>query len=367
MEASDKEAKGYSLLPGIDSLYFFISCETELYHNFYKLVDSGDYQKFENYSLSYVCKTSSKQNGVIGHKFELSSPDGVKLCSVIFKNPEQQKHIHNVYIQLYGEAIYSYGIKSTIGKILDILKSAFGLTANFMTMYPSRVDINCFIGGYDFSKCKPECFSGRFYVSEECCKGHEIFEINSRLGLETLYLGSRSSVLYFKIYNKKLEIEKSLDTLSSQVKKEYLLQNGFDFEKPIWNAEFTLKRDYLLQCGVRTLTSLFSFYRGLFGNTFSNLSFYGDDVAKIRRYKESRNLSRLKEHPLWLDIMNYCDFDKIGVVAGCLEYDAPLPHRMTVKRSKVGCEKWHKRQMIKYLQKAKENGWDLKYLGDFLA
>ena len=53
MEASDKEAKGYSLLPGIDSLYFFISCETELYHNFYKLVDSGDYQKFENYSFQY--------------------------------------------------------------------------------------------------------------------------------------------------------------------------------------------------------------------------------------------------------------------------------------------------------------------------
>lgn len=53
MEALDKEAKGYSLLPGIDSLYFFISCETELYHNFYKLVDSGDYQKFENYSFQY--------------------------------------------------------------------------------------------------------------------------------------------------------------------------------------------------------------------------------------------------------------------------------------------------------------------------
>ena len=53
MEASYKEAKGYSLLPGIDSLYFFISCETELYHNFYKLVDSGDYQKFENYSFQY--------------------------------------------------------------------------------------------------------------------------------------------------------------------------------------------------------------------------------------------------------------------------------------------------------------------------
>ncbi len=58
MEASDKEAKGYSLLPGIDSLYFFISCETELYHNFYKLVDSGDYQKFENYSFQYkISKT----------------------------------------------------------------------------------------------------------------------------------------------------------------------------------------------------------------------------------------------------------------------------------------------------------------------
>ena len=122
-----------------------------------------------------------------------------------------------------------------------------------------------------------------------------------------------------------------------------------------------------MSCGVRTLTSLFSFYRGLFINTFDNLSFYGDDVAKIRRYKESRNLSRLKEHPLWLDILNYCNFDEISAMKGCLDYDAPLPHRMTVKRSKVGCEKWHKRQMIKYLQKAKENGWDLKYIGDFLA
>lgn len=367
MQNKVKEVKSYTLLPGIDTLYFFINCDTELYHKFYVLVNSGDWQKFENYSFVYISKSSSKSYGVVGHMFDLFSSDGVCLCRAIFKDPDKQKQIKNIYIMLRGEAIYSYGIKLAIEKIVEILNSIFGLTANFMTMYPSRVDLNCFIGGFDFSKVKPECFAGHFYNSTELSKGHEIYEFNSRLGLESLYLGSKSSPLYFKIYNKKLEIEKNLDKLSAQIKKEYLIQNGFDFKKPIWNAEFTLKRDFLYQSGVLTLQSLFSFFKGLFQNTFDNLVFYGDDIAKINRYRANRNLSRLKPHPLWEQIVSYSRFDCIILIDGCLDYDSPLPRRLTVKKSKGMCEKWHKRQIIKYLRKSKDFGWDLKYLSEYVS
>ena len=53
MQNKVKEVKSYTLLPGIDTLYFFINCDTELYHKFYILVNSGDWQKFENYSFQY--------------------------------------------------------------------------------------------------------------------------------------------------------------------------------------------------------------------------------------------------------------------------------------------------------------------------
>ena len=79
MEASDKEAKGYSLLPGIDSLYFFISCETELYHNFYKLVDSGDYQKFENYSFQYKISKTMGILALFNTNYRISSKETKRL------------------------------------------------------------------------------------------------------------------------------------------------------------------------------------------------------------------------------------------------------------------------------------------------
>lgn len=283
----------YQFLSGIDTLYFFINInDKKLYQKVYTNVNQ-DNDYLSSNLIGYLCKTNFS-NGVLGHKFIIYK-DNLPVCHFILKNPDTQENIPNLFIQLIGNGIYSMGIIECVTYTLDILNSLFGTSTNLQDTILSRVDINCFINGFDFSKVDKYCFHNPYL------RYHSHIIGNDRT--ETLYLGSRSSDISFKIYNKKLELTKT-ESVSNSIKIAYLKQNGFDFDKDIWNAEFSLKSNFLKQCSISNIASLLVNFNYLYRYVFDLMYFFGLDSLKYRKYKENSNLCRLENHPIWDMVIN---------------------------------------------------------------
>ena len=162
---------------------------------------------------------------------------------------------------------------------------------------------------YDFSNLKKEMFkvpSRSVTVNDNQeidvnvdTKSHTYFVADK---LETLYFGSRKSDLHFKIYDKFKELNtKSVKYL---VMLSYLKNNGFTSMQPLWNIEFTLKRQALLSYGVNTLQQLFERAGNIFKDLMSKYVFLGYDVEKIQKFRSNRHLNRLSMHPLWSYLIN---------------------------------------------------------------
>lgn len=299
-----------SCIGGIDTLYYFADVIGENYNKIYNdlILKERFLENFE--FLGY----SGKLTGFVGSWFQYVLPvkqkfNGrfvtIKLFRIGFKNPDKQKKVKNIYIQLYAEGIYYFGIRELILKIEELLGSC-GLIAD--DYYVSRADINMFVS-YDFSNLKKEMFkvpSRSVTVNDNQeidvnvdTKSHTYFVADK---LETLYFGSRKSDLHFKIYDKFKELNtKSVKYL---VMLSYLKNNGFTSMQPLWNIEFTLKRQALLSYGVNTLQQLFERAGNIFKDLMSKYVFLGYDVEKIQKFRSNRHLNRLSMHPLWSYLIN---------------------------------------------------------------
>lgn len=352
MEKQHKR-KAVCVLGGIDSLYYFVHCDSELYQTFYENINI-DVNLFASDNFRFL-KYTSKSDGVVGIKFEYSLDD-VKIAGITFKNPEKQKNIHNVYVQLYAESIYSKGLKNSVDLVSELLFNLFGLQTFYDFMYPSRVDVNCFVGGFDFSQISKDCFGGYFYRTYQKENTHFITRASR---VETLYLGSKKSSLCFKIYDKLKELHDKRSSLSSQIKLEFLRQNGFGVEygvDELWNAEFTCKRQFLKESGILSLDALFGSFKMLYFNCFSGFDFYGFDARKIAKYRKNRNLNKLEVHKIWklMQVNQLFNAPADDFAWG----DRPVER--VIERAKGQSEKWHREQILKLIQKCSSNGWDIK-------
>lgn len=347
----DNKAKAI-VLGGVDSLYYFCKCDIELYHNFYDSIEIDSDFICDYDGIRFLTNTT-KYDGVIGLKYEYSI-DECKIAAITFKSPYKQRNLHNVYIQLYAESIYYNGLKASIDLVSDLLYNLFGLTLTYSEMYPSRIDINCFVGGVDFSKISPECFSGSYHRT---FTKENIHAITNNRQLETLYLGSRTSKISFKIYDKLLELRKNIDKYSTAVKLAYLSDNGFgiNFKTDyIWNAEFTLKREYLVECSIYTLDTFFKAFKMLYWNCFSNLDFLGFDIKKIERFRKHNNLRRLDNDPIWQLMVDNKSFNPLSPDMAW----GDMPVERVAPKAKGLSEKWAREKLISILNNANKMGWD---------
>ena len=194
------------------------------------------------------------------------------------------------------------------------LSTLLGYEVTNDNLFPSRVDLNAFVDGFDFGAISKEMFRHCFkrpteisdtvnYINQDDLQyaidnDLKSFEFSSRSSIETLYLGDRSSPLYFKIYDKKKELLNSPHALSAMVKRNFLDSQGFKSDH-VWNAEFTIKRAVLLQYGVETLTHLLISAGSIFKDLMSRNAFLGFDLENISKNRLNKNISKLPLHPIW--------------------------------------------------------------------
>ena len=305
---------------GIDTLYYFADISNENYSKIYQdmILKEKFFDGFE--FLGY----SGKNTGFVGSWFKYSVPTNIKvngkivnvdLFRVGFKNPDKQKNVKNVYIQLYAEGIYYYGLEDLL-QFIDELFISYGLTPS--GYYVSRADINIFTD-YDFSNIQKEMFkvpsrSVEIITDEYLVKEDGKANVFFTDKLETIYLGSRSSDIYLKIYDKFRELSKN-DTLGKKflLMYSYLKENGLD-NTTLWNVEFSLNRKGLLSYGVDTLDDLLQKAGSIFKDLMTKYVFLGYDVEKIENYRKTKHLSRLSPHWVWDYLRNsYNRFDVIPV------------------------------------------------------
>jgi hypothetical protein len=298
----------FAVVGGIDTLYYFADISGDNYNKIYDEKISNDefYQGFE------FLGRSGMATGFIGSwfvykqesKFYANSKRlDVSLFRIGFKSPYKQTNIKNVYIQLYAEGIYFMGLENLLQFIEEKLGS-FGLIAN--QYYVSRADINTFVN-YDFSEINYKMFKLPARKPQEIYNLDTKAKVYSSKGnLETLYLGSKSSDINLKIYDKQKELFPNgiPSVAKSFVMIRYFKDNGIDFFKPIWNVEFSLKRKGLLSYEINTIEDLLQKAGNVFKDLMGKYVFLGYDVEKIQKYKKTKHLNRLSPHQSWDIIKN---------------------------------------------------------------
>lgn len=320
-QRSNNKIEECRILGGIDTLYFFVDTKSsKLYQNIWDNVNSQKWQR-EGYSfLSF----SGKKNGFIGgwfeHKFLIQNLP-IPLFKVGFKNPQKQAHIKNLYIQLLGSGIYTLGFNALMEYVKIELSSLLDIPLTDDDIITSRVDLNAFVDGFDFGSIDANSFRTRScvprpktvpvdYYDPEELDMQDSWEIHRRRCMETLYLGAKSSPLYFKIYDKNAEILANMrkqDTLSPFIKRSFLNQNRMTSDH-VWNVEFTIKNEVLKQYNVLNLTHLRELANSIFKDLMQKTAFLGFDSQNIENYRQNKNISKLPLHPIWQKIIDSYSF-----------------------------------------------------------
>ncbi len=289
--------EGVPTLAGIDTLYYFADVTCTNYAKKWPQIQSGEYKEGYEF-IGY----SGKTHGFVGAWYQ-HKKEGIPLFRIGFKDPEKQKQVKNVYIQLEAVGIYSMGLENLLQYVHEEL-SEFKVE----DYYPSRADLNLFVQ-YSFRDADWRNFRSRSKAKKGCYQDY-IFDLEKngyvymKKGLETLYLGSRTSPIYFKIYDKALELRKKARsnedaTMKLIVMKNYFRQNGMDITGPIWNIEFTIKREGLKQYGVDTIRDLLEKAGSIFSDLMTKYVYLGNDLEAIEEYRASRSLNKLPTAPIW--------------------------------------------------------------------
>lgn len=295
--------KSIKVLGGIDTLYFFVNYNSELYHKFFKeLVNFARNRDFTDncfYNYEYL-GSSGYKNGFCGYFLRFFNSLGEPLARIGFKNPNMQKNVKNVYVQLEAESIYTIGILDAVIELLDKLNDIFGQKYGLDDCIVSRADINAFIN-YDFKKIEIAMF--RTILSKEGIHFGENYNV------ETLYLGNKHSPVAMKLYNKLLEMQSNVKK-STFLKKAYIKYFYKNYKlNDLWNLEFSFKREALKQFKIDNLNDLFKSTKSLYLFGLDYCCFLGFDVKAIKKARKNNKQHLLQESPLWTYIKNNIRFD----------------------------------------------------------
>ena len=304
---------------GIDTLYFFADtnfdfASAKLYQNIWDSVLSDTFKRQNYHFLNF----SGKKSGFIGGWYCYIGLGNIPLFKIGFKDPQKQKQVKNIYVQFLGSGIYHLGAKKLLEYVKNELSDLLGYSVTNDNLFPSRVDLNAFVDGFDFGKISDDMFRTRAYrpsnhggeIAQETIE--DSTEYRNRKATETLYIGDhRNSPCYLKIYNKRLELSKKIHDLSSSIKIQSLISQGVYHTDHVWNIEFTIKREMLKTYQIFTITDLFERADNVFKDLMQRNAFLGFDSATIENHRINKNIARLPMHEIWQKIIdNYkiCDY-----------------------------------------------------------
>lgn len=277
------------IVSGIDTLYVQLVVTKDSYIPFYQHIILnnklecvefeflGMNKQYHIYRLYQVGKTYSYNNSV---------PAYLPYSRILFKNLNPNDGLEFVFLQLEGVAIHKFGLINTYNYVKNKL-SLLGL--EIVGSKVSRVDFNHFVEGFDFGE--------PYFLSLENfhTQGSSIERKFIKYGkVETYYFGKQ-----LKIYDKHKELLEKMDAIVSV--KNTAIRQRFE-EKygyvpnmyPLWNVEFSLKREELRSYGI---------------DTFEDVLKYQKSVHKdllVRRFrlleepvKDFARKDRVNTHPIW--------------------------------------------------------------------
>jgi hypothetical protein len=235
-----KEDLEPKIISGIDTLYYFAE-SNEAYDDFYlNMIEELDIQK-EKGSYSFG-KNNAPQIEINGIRLNYTGqPEGyhyfkdeMEFVYIGFKDSFKQRNLHDIRVRVQARGIYTLGLKSLLEYVDSIVKNISNGKKHI-----TRIDVNAFVD-VNFTK-----LYGFMFATKKRFASAIINDIRGLNALETLYIGKPPFRL--RIYDKLKEMQKSK---KSELMQEYLYSNGMEKDKPIWNIEFEMHRDFLKQFNI---------------------------------------------------------------------------------------------------------------------
>lgn len=248
-----------------------------------------------------------------------------------FKDPEKAMNIHNIRIQLNAIGIYTLGLKS----LIEYVNTKF-LGEYTMKIFPiTRIDLNMFIQ-HDFGYLRKEMI-----LSKKQNHSANIGERSNAYELETYYVGKKPFLL--RIYNKHKEL-----TTATPIKREIMHNHfgihGMDLEKPIFNVEFEMHREYLKQYGIDTIDDALKRAETLFKHACDHIRLIDPDSVSEKTLNSS-NRKRADTAPIWKYIKDHYSIHEF------MQIDTPLEkiERISFRYSLQDAEKSIKKVITRLL------------------
>jgi hypothetical protein len=200
----------------------------------------------------------------------------------------------------------------------DVVEQIEALGLQVVKSKVSRIDLNTYVYGYDFS------YLEYFYFSTLMRSNTKIYN-GAKDRLETFYLGSRSSSApYMRIYNKwselmaKDEDQQKQSLIRYKFLKEYDIH--LDMDKPLWNVEFELKREFLKSYKIDTVEECLQSVNVLHSELMKRIR-----LMTQKRKVDENHSDRIPTAPIW---------ETIGTNYNFQDSNVPLDKLPAIKYSK---------------------------------
>ncbi|MDD5717458.1 MAG: hypothetical protein PHW64_06605 [Sulfuricurvum sp.] len=323
---------------GVDALYYFAQSGAfydRLYQNIIDQIEdkkayfkSLNYQYADNDIIVNINGIDVVYSGMGRDGFHWFNHDFFRSG---FKDPEKAMNIHNIRIQLNSAGIYTLGLKSLIEYVNT--KYLGGYTMNVFPI--TRIDLNMFIQ-HDFSYLRKEMI-----LSKKQNHSAAIGERSNAYELETYYVGKKPFLL--RIYNKHKELQGAIP-IKREIMYNHFGIHGMDLEKPIFNVEFEMHREYLKQYGIDTIDDALKRARVLFKNACDQIKLI-DPESISEKALNSSNRKRATISPIWNHIKYHYDITEF------MQIDTPLEkiEKISFRYSLQDAEKTMKKVITRLL------------------
>ncbi|MGE4396882.1 MAG: hypothetical protein AB7D34_05440 [Sulfurimonas sp.] len=322
----DKIKKLIAYICGIDALYYFAQSGGK-YDEFYEnIIEQMEDKKAEFTALNYPYADNDIIITIneIDVQYSGMGRDGFlwfnhEFFRVGFKDSQKAQNIHNIRVQLNSIGIYTIGIKSLVEYInTQLLKGAL-LSTNYFPV--TRIDVNMFVQ-HNFNYLRKEMI-----LSKKKNHSANIGERSTGYELETYYVGKNPFML--RIYNKMKELE-TASTIKREIMHNYFGVNGLDINKPIFNVEFELHREFLKRYGIDTIEDALSRAQSLFELGCSLIKLI--DVSSLSESQiNSSNRKRAEILPIWEFISTHYDNKEFMQITTPLEKIEKISYRYSLE------------------------------------
>lgn len=295
---------------GVDALYYHLKINYTHYTQFYN-------NCFLNNALQFGTFTRISENWLKQYTYcELRHPlNNLLMARVGFKNLNTKDNLDSIMVQM---DTYYMNTAGALQSYYDVIEQVEALGLQVGKSKVSRIDLNTYVYGYNFS------YLEYFYFSTLIRSNTKIYN-GAKDMLETFYLGSRTSgAPYMRIYNKwselmaKDEDSKKQSLIRYKFLREYNIH--LDTEKPLWNVEFELKREFLKSYKIDTVEQCLQSVNVLHSELMKRIR-----LMTQKRKVDDAHAERIPTAPIW---------ETIGTNYNFQDSNVPLDKLPAIKYSK---------------------------------